>query len=313
LTREPSRVVHADLEPLRAQGLDDRAIVDLNQVVAYFNYVNRIAEGLGVELEPRWSQEARAHRSYRLPGATGGVPEAAADSVPWISVDVMREVDRLMVEDFGLDLSRMMENAGRGLAALAHSYLRGGAAGRRVVVLVGPGGNGGGGLVAARHLANAGAEVRVALGSPEDRLAPVTRQQLQLVAAMGIAIRDGLDETDEADLVIDALLGYGQTGTPRGGLAGLIGWSRGRQVIALDVPSGLDPTAGVLHEPHVAAAATLTLALPKEGLRAAPDAVGDLFLADISVPAMLYRRLGLAFASPFGAGPIVRLRAESHC
>ena len=54
LTREPSAMAREDLEPLRAQGLDDRAIVDLNQVVSYFNYVNRIAEGLGVELEPRW-------------------------------------------------------------------------------------------------------------------------------------------------------------------------------------------------------------------------------------------------------------------
>ena len=40
-----------DVHALRAAGLDDRAIVDANQVVAYFNYVNRIAEGLGFELE----------------------------------------------------------------------------------------------------------------------------------------------------------------------------------------------------------------------------------------------------------------------
>ncbi|MGD9548369.1 MAG: hypothetical protein AB7V45_12600 [Candidatus Krumholzibacteriia bacterium] len=55
-----------DLDPLRAHGLDDRAIVDLNQVVAYFNYVNRIAQGLGVELESRWPEDVRAHRDYRL-------------------------------------------------------------------------------------------------------------------------------------------------------------------------------------------------------------------------------------------------------
>jgi uncharacterized peroxidase-related enzyme len=66
LTRSPSSVERADLEPLRAHGLDDRAIVDLNQVVAYFNYVNRIAAGLGVELESRWAEETRAHRRYPL-------------------------------------------------------------------------------------------------------------------------------------------------------------------------------------------------------------------------------------------------------
>jgi uncharacterized peroxidase-related enzyme len=51
LTLEPAGMRERDLEPLRALGLDDRAIVDANQVVAYFNYVNRVAEGLRVELE----------------------------------------------------------------------------------------------------------------------------------------------------------------------------------------------------------------------------------------------------------------------
>jgi uncharacterized protein YciW len=49
----------ADLDPLRAEGLTDRDIVDLNQVVSYFNYVNRIADGLGVHLEPEYEAEDR--------------------------------------------------------------------------------------------------------------------------------------------------------------------------------------------------------------------------------------------------------------
>jgi uncharacterized peroxidase-related enzyme len=59
LTLRVGEMLAADLEPLRAQGLSDRDIVDLNQVVAYFNYVNRIAEGLGVELEPAYTAEER--------------------------------------------------------------------------------------------------------------------------------------------------------------------------------------------------------------------------------------------------------------
>jgi len=55
LTRTPQEMVESDLAPLRAAGLSDRDIVDLNQVVAYFNYVNRVADGLGVELEARWA------------------------------------------------------------------------------------------------------------------------------------------------------------------------------------------------------------------------------------------------------------------
>ena len=308
LTRSPSSVENADLETLREQGLDDRAIVDLNQVVAYFNYVNRIAEGLGVELEARWSEAARVHRRYRLADPSNTIPDFPADSVPWLTVPQMREVDRLMVEDAGIDLPRMMENAGRSLAGLVRILLGGAAAGRRIVVLAGPGGNGGGGLVAARHLANAGAVVRVALGAPESRLSPVTGRQWQIASAMGIPTCNVPDDADETDLVIDALLGYSQTGTPREQAARLIRWSRGRGVVALDVPSGLELETGVLHEPCVSAEATLTLALPKEGLRATPEAVGELFLADISVPSTVYRQLDLAFVSPFSEGPIVRLR-----
>lgn len=51
LTREPSAVGRADVERLRGAGLDDRSINDLVQVCAYFNYINRIAEGLGVDDE----------------------------------------------------------------------------------------------------------------------------------------------------------------------------------------------------------------------------------------------------------------------
>lgn len=59
LTVRPREMAEADLEPLRAEGLTDRDIVDLNQVVSYFNYVNRIADGLGVQLEPEYEAEDR--------------------------------------------------------------------------------------------------------------------------------------------------------------------------------------------------------------------------------------------------------------
>lgn len=51
LTLRPSWMTDEDVGALRAAGLDDRAVLDLCQVVAYFNFVNRMAERLGVELE----------------------------------------------------------------------------------------------------------------------------------------------------------------------------------------------------------------------------------------------------------------------
>ena len=51
LTRTPAAMERADLEPMRSAGLSERAILEVNQVVAYFAYANRVADGLGIELE----------------------------------------------------------------------------------------------------------------------------------------------------------------------------------------------------------------------------------------------------------------------
>ncbi len=54
LTRHPGRITAADAETLRSAGFDDRGIHDICAIAAYFNFVNRIADGLGVELEERF-------------------------------------------------------------------------------------------------------------------------------------------------------------------------------------------------------------------------------------------------------------------
>ncbi|MEX2210355.1 MAG: NAD(P)H-hydrate epimerase [Gaiellaceae bacterium] len=287
LTRFPETMAEPDVARLREAGLDDRAIVDANQVVAYFNYVNRVADGLGVELEQDWPEELRAERAY-----WASVPGAA---LPWLELEQMRELDRIAVEEHGLTLERMMENAGRSLAELARRLLGGRVAGRSIAVLAGRGGNGGGGLVAARHLTNAGADVAVVLARTEG-LAPVTRDQLQILRSMGVAPGD---PPAHADLVVDALLGYSQAGPPREDVARLIEWTHGRRVVSLDLPSG------ILHEPHVTAEATLTLAAPKRILL---DVAGMLYLADVSIPAAAYERLGVAWPPPFATSAIVRIR-----
>jgi uncharacterized peroxidase-related enzyme len=52
LTHRPAEVAATDVEALRRQGFDDRAIHDICAIAAYFAFVNRMADGLGVELEP---------------------------------------------------------------------------------------------------------------------------------------------------------------------------------------------------------------------------------------------------------------------
>lgn len=213
----------------------------------------------------------------------------------------MAEVDRIMIEDLGIDLTQMMENAGRNLADLALRRFRP----QSVAVVAGVGGNGGGGLVAARHLRNRGVDVTVTLSRSASELTPVPAHQMEILERMGVEPRV---EPSPADVVIDAIIGYSLLGDPRGRAAELIEWMNAvdSSVLALDTPSGLDVTTGVPASPCVMATATMTLAMPKAGLVDAPE-VGELFLADISVPATVYEAFGYEVATPFADGTLVRV------
>jgi len=57
LTREPWTMTEADVRSLRDAGFDDTAVLDICQVAAYYAFVNRLADGLGVELEPYWEDD----------------------------------------------------------------------------------------------------------------------------------------------------------------------------------------------------------------------------------------------------------------
>jgi NAD(P)H-hydrate epimerase len=221
-------------------------------------------------------------------------------AVPALTTEQMRAVDRTMVDDLRIELVQMMENAGRNLAELAITRFSPGS----VTVLAGPGGNGGGGLVAARHLVNRGSEVQVVLAAP-DRLTSVPAHQADILARMGVSTAA---RPATADLVIDALIGYSLRGDPAGTTAELITWANDQAapILALDTPSGLDLTTGAAGSPAVWATATLTLALPKVGLLDAPN-VGELYLADISVPSLVYQRMGIAVPALFRQSSLLRI------
>jgi NAD(P)H-hydrate epimerase len=243
-----------------------------------------------------------------------------AEGVPHLSTLQMLEVDRLMVEEYGIELIQMMENAGRNLAHMARvRFLDGDPRGKTVVILAGTGGNGGGALVCGRRLSNWGAEVHVALTKPDDRFTEVPGHQLGILRRMGLQVVqagkiDGLTEDGAPDLIVDGIIGYSLSGAPEGGAANLIHWANGCGVpiLALDAPSGLDVTTGTAFDPAIRATATLTLALPKLGLRAVDveENVGELYLADISVPPSLYAEasLDLRVDHLFAESDIVRLQ-----
>ncbi|MCI0584804.1 MAG: NAD(P)H-hydrate epimerase [Chloroflexi bacterium] len=256
--------------------------------------------------------------------ATSGFPSSPASSVPAVTAAQMTEVDRLAVEDFGIGILQMMEQAGSHLADLVRAELGGDLRGKRVIVAVGPGNNGGGGLVAARHLANRGASVRVILARPVNRLSEPARHQLATLIEMAVdccvAIYDVPDEELDrelvsADAIVDAILGYRASGPPHDGVGWLVERIAGAPapVISLDLPSGIDPDTGEAVGAAVIATATLTLGLPKPGLFSPTgrEHAGRVHLADIGLPAALYRRIGVDIRAPFAAGRIVRLELDA--
>lgn len=233
--------------------------------------------------------------------------------VPAVTAAQMREVDRIAVEDFGISILQMMESAGRALAELTRIQLSS-LSRRHVVVLAGRGGNGGGGMAAARRLAIWGADVRVVLAHPDAALAEAPARQLASLRAMGVPAHSPGELVSllyGADVLLDALLGYSLDGPPREPEAGLIRTanSQGVPIISLDLPSGLDPDRGVPYDPTIRATRTLTLALPKTGLLRpeAAIAVGELWLADISVPARAYEGFGLALGPLFAESDLIRI------
>ncbi len=241
-------------------------------------------------------------------------------TVPWITTKQMVEVDRAMIEDFHIELIQMMENAGRNLAHLARErFLGGDPRDKTVVVMAGIGGNGGGALVCARRLHSWGALVEVFVTRAEGEFTPIAAHQLDILHRMRVPVApaEAVDRAPAAALVVDGVIGYSLDGAPRGGAADLIRWANAQAapVLALDAPSGIDTTTGTVYDPAIRAAATMTLALPKEGLRAdgVTRHVGELYLADIGVPPSLYAgaELGLEVGPIFSSGDILRLSGAS--
>jgi len=217
---------------------------------------------------------------------------------PAATRDAIRAFDRYAIEALGLPGIVLMENAGRQIAKAARAML---APGKRasVVILAGPGNNGGDGFVVARHLAIAGIRAEVALLAPREKTTGDADTNLRVLEAMGFQVRALAGKVEavlgelrpmlaEADLVVDGLLGTGTRGEIREPYASAIGAVNDarRPVLAIDIPSGLDPDTGKPLGPTIRATKTVTLAAVKVGFRkpGAAEYTGEVVLADIGVP-----------------------------
>lgn len=232
-----------------------------------------------------------AERIFRTP---------AGRRVTAVTGEEMRTVDRVAVEEVGLELLQMMENAGRNMAVAVRERADG-----RVVVLAGDGGNGGGGLACARHLANHGTPVSVVLDRPADDLTGAAATQYAVLDAMDVPVSVGPDALPADGVVVDALVGYGLGGPLRGTAGELVDSITSQNtIVSLDVPTGRDATTGEEPGPAVDPDCVVTLALPKTGLAGLDCPV---VLADIAIPRVVYDRLDIPYSGAFDGDYLVEL------
>ena len=165
---------------------------------------------------------------------------------------------------------------------------------RRTVVMAGPGNNGGDGLEAALHLHCWGKAVQVHLLCDPQQWPADARRAFERASQAGVPLQAGLPTSatllDAKDLCIDALLGIGATRAPDGKLRQAIDWmnASGAQVLAADIPTGLDADSGQpLGEPNAVVKAdhTLTLLGSKPGLFMGHgrDVCGTLWLSTLGL------------------------------
>ena len=176
-----------------------------------------------------------------------------------------------------------MERAGSGLADAATAMAPGG----RIVVVAGKGNNAGDGFVAARLLRAGGREVDVLMTAAREDFGGDAAANLErLPGDAPLPLEHGI--AADAALVIDALLGTGATGAPRGRILEAIEAIRACRapVLAADVPSGVDASTGETEGLAVLAAATATFHAAKPGLWITPgrDCAGEVSVIDIGIP-----------------------------
>lgn len=243
--------------------------------------------------------------------------------VPLVTAAEMAALDHAAISDNGIPSRALMERAGKEAARVivawwretAQAQTRAKAApGRRrpavpapprglVLVIAGRGNNGGDGFVCARHLKTAGFTVRVLVAAEEGSLSEdaavncVACQKARIPVTFLPDPRgfspgsEAAHAVGDAVLLVDALLGTGSRGAPRGAIAAAIELANRSQspIASIDVPSGLDASTGYRENPSIVADLTVTLALPKRGLVIEPgrSSAGRVQVVDIGIPPAL--------------------------
>ena len=210
----------------------------------------------------------------------------------------VREADRIASDELGIPGFILMENAGRGAAeVLLQKYPDA----KSFLILCGPGNNGGDGFVVARHLSLAGLTptVIVTLEIEEYKKDAAFAAVSANKCGLGVLLSKHISDSEisalieSSDVVVDALLGTGSAGAPRGEVKRLIELCGSAGcVVSLDIPSGIDTDTGAAAETVISAALTITFLAEKTGHAVSPGSLhsGEVIVCGIGVsPELLLR------------------------
>lgn len=212
----------------------------------------------------------------------------------------IRQVDKKVIEEYGMEEIVLMENAGKKVAQAVEEFFDD-IGNKSVFVAAGMGNNGGDALVAARYLLNYNARVKVFLVGNIDHMTKSASSNYNILKYMHADIYHIGTEYDWdkvrlslglADAVVDGICGTGINLPLRLDQQKMVACinSAHKPVVAIDIPSGLDADTGSVHEGQaVKAAITVTMGIPKIGLLLYPGAcyVGKVIIDSIGIPLAL--------------------------
>lgn len=212
----------------------------------------------------------------------------------------IRDVDRSAIEQFSMNSLVLMENAAiNSVRWITERF----PSRPQTVVLCGSGNNGGDGIAITRHLRAQGWGCEGFVLGPLDKLSPDARANAQILASPGSGLHlldpsdfaQAFDSIKSSQLIVDALLGTGASGSPRSPMSAWIEAANDSAAtrIAIDIPTGINADTGEICSPYFRASATLTFVALKPAMAQAHSAelFGRIEVLPIGIPEQLITQL----------------------
>ena len=203
-----------------------------------------------------------------------------------------KAIDNFAINELEISALTLMTRAGQAAMRCLKQNWR---SVRKVVVVCGKGNNAGDGFVLARYLRESNYQVRTIYLGGDSILSTEAGACLEAMRTAGVESSEDLSALEDAELIVDALLGIGINRAVDGKYAEVISRinASGSPVLSLDIPSGLEASTGKILGGAVVASATVSFITPKVGLYtgAGPDYAGQVFFEDLDMPILAYEKI----------------------